>query len=195
MRSYRLVRAPPDVEVDPDGNLIGCSGERLSLGRIASGHRSAGGRFDGAFGVVAAVEAVSGDADRSSLSRREVGCVGSRQSCRGGCHRRRSSAPRRAGASACSATRHWSRHEHRRLRGKLGRRTGGYAGRRRWTAGTMRSSSPRGDPASRCRTRDPTPSQRWASWRLLGSERHPDRARRSLDVPAPDAARLDALSG
>ena len=69
------------VEVDPDGNLIGRSGESSDVW-VGSHLDSvpAGGRFDGTLGVVAAIEAVERRGCGSVVAFRgeEVGCVGSR---------------------------------------------------------------------------------------------------------------------
>jgi allantoate deiminase len=69
------------VDVDPDGNLVGRSGTRDDLwtgSHLDSVPR--GGRFDGALGVVAAIEAVERAGAGSVVVFRgeEVGCVGSR---------------------------------------------------------------------------------------------------------------------
>ena len=76
------------VDVDPDGNLVGRSGAR---GDVWTGSHldtvPQGGRFDGALGVVAGIEAVEGVGAGSVVVFRgeEVGCVGSRAfSARGG---------------------------------------------------------------------------------------------------------------
>ncbi|HLB04139.1 MAG TPA: Zn-dependent hydrolase, partial [Gaiellaceae bacterium] len=76
------------VNVDPDGNLVGRSGARADL--WTGSHLDTvpqGGRFDGALGVVAGIEAVEGVGAGSVVVFRgeEVGCVGSRAfSARGG---------------------------------------------------------------------------------------------------------------
>lgn len=79
------------VDVDPNGNLLG-RGERLQQS-VASGNEvwvgshldtvPRGGRFDGALGVVAAIEAVEQAGLGSVVAFRgeEVGCVGSRAMC------------------------------------------------------------------------------------------------------------------
>jgi acetylornithine deacetylase/succinyl-diaminopimelate desuccinylase-like protein len=69
------------VEVDADGNLLGRGGERPDL--WVGSHLDSvpqGGRFDGALGVVAAIEAVaaSGYGTVAVFRGEEVGCVGSR---------------------------------------------------------------------------------------------------------------------
>jgi acetylornithine deacetylase/succinyl-diaminopimelate desuccinylase-like protein len=75
------------VEVDPTGNLLGRSPTRPDVwvgSHLDSVPR--GGRFDGALGVVAALEAVE-SAERGSVVAfrgEEVGCVGSRALCGGG---------------------------------------------------------------------------------------------------------------
>jgi allantoate deiminase len=74
------------VEVDASGNLIGRSGERADVwvgSHLDSVPR--GGRFDGALGVVAALEAVEAAGRGSVVAFRgeEVGCVGSRALCDG----------------------------------------------------------------------------------------------------------------
>jgi acetylornithine deacetylase/succinyl-diaminopimelate desuccinylase-like protein len=70
-----------EVEVDPDGNLIGRSGRRDDV--WTGSHLDSvpqGGRFDGALGVVAAVEAVERARAGAVVVFRgeEVGCIGSR---------------------------------------------------------------------------------------------------------------------
>jgi len=75
------------VEVDRAGNLIGRSGERAEVwlgSHLDSVPR--GGRFDGALGVVAAIEAVDAAGRGTVVAFRgeEVGCVGSRAFCAGG---------------------------------------------------------------------------------------------------------------
>ncbi len=72
------------VEVDAAGNLIGRAGRRDDVwvgSHLDSVPR--GGRFDGALGVVAAIEAVVGSGAGSVVAFRgeEVGCVGSRALC------------------------------------------------------------------------------------------------------------------
>ncbi|MBM2822672.1 MAG: hypothetical protein HW413_1418 [Thermoleophilia bacterium] len=69
------------VEADPDGNLIGRSGESSDV--WVGSHLDtvpAGGRFDGALGVVAAIEAVESVGRGSVVAFRgeEIGWVGSR---------------------------------------------------------------------------------------------------------------------
>jgi acetylornithine deacetylase/succinyl-diaminopimelate desuccinylase-like protein len=75
------------VEVDPDGNLLGRSGERDDV--WVGSHVDTvpqGGRFDGALGVVAAIEAVERERCGSVVVFRgeEVGCVGSHDRVRSG---------------------------------------------------------------------------------------------------------------
>jgi allantoate deiminase len=74
------------VEADGAGNLIGRSSERAEVwigSHLDSVPR--GGRFDGALGVVAAIESVESVGRGSVVAFRgeEVGCVGSRALCRG----------------------------------------------------------------------------------------------------------------
>ncbi len=75
------------VEVDPDGNLLGRAGERGDVW-VGSHLDTApqGGRFDGALGVLAGLEAVEGVGRGSVVAFRgeEVGCVGSRALIRRG---------------------------------------------------------------------------------------------------------------
>ncbi|MBA2643590.1 MAG: M20/M25/M40 family metallo-hydrolase [Actinobacteria bacterium] len=73
------------VEVEPDGNLFGhVQGSELKTGPVWTGSHldtvPAGGRFDGALGVVAGIEAVEGAGVGSVVAFRgeEVGCIGSR---------------------------------------------------------------------------------------------------------------------
>jgi allantoate deiminase len=75
------------VEADGAGNLIGCSGERADV--WVGSHLDSvphGGRFDGALGVVAAIEAVESAGRGSIVAFRgeEVGCIGSRALCGAG---------------------------------------------------------------------------------------------------------------
>jgi acetylornithine deacetylase/succinyl-diaminopimelate desuccinylase-like protein len=75
------------VEVDAAGNLVGRSNERSDV--WLGSHLDSvpqGGRFDGALGVVAALEAVE-STDRGSVVAfrgEEVGCIGSRALCGAG---------------------------------------------------------------------------------------------------------------
>jgi acetylornithine deacetylase/succinyl-diaminopimelate desuccinylase-like protein len=77
-----------DVERDADGNLVGClHGRRPELPEVWTGSHldsvPEGGRFDGALGVVAGIEAVEqvGRSERTlgvvSFRGEEVGCLGS----------------------------------------------------------------------------------------------------------------------
>jgi acetylornithine deacetylase/succinyl-diaminopimelate desuccinylase-like protein len=79
-----MERAGLAVEVDRHGNLIGRSGERDDV--WTGSHLDTvpqGGKFDGALGVVAAIEAVERVRAGSAVAFRgeEVGCVGSRALC------------------------------------------------------------------------------------------------------------------
>jgi acetylornithine deacetylase/succinyl-diaminopimelate desuccinylase-like protein len=72
------------VETDAAGNLLGRSGERPDV--WVGSHLDTvpqGGRFDGALGVVAAIEAVGSARAGTAVAFRgeEVGCVGSRALC------------------------------------------------------------------------------------------------------------------
>jgi allantoate deiminase len=76
-----------EVEVDQDGNLVGRSGRRDEV--WTGSHLDTvpqGGRFDGALGVVAAIEAVerAGGGAVVVFRGEEVGCVGSRARAAGG---------------------------------------------------------------------------------------------------------------
>ena len=76
-----------EVEVDPAGNLFGRGGSRADV--WVGSHLDTvprGGRFDGALGVVAGIEAVSRASRGSVVAFRgeEVGCVGSRALCASG---------------------------------------------------------------------------------------------------------------
>jgi acetylornithine deacetylase/succinyl-diaminopimelate desuccinylase-like protein len=76
-----------EVEVDRSGNLLGRAGERPDV--WVGSHLDSvpdGGRFDGALGVVAGIEAVARVGRGSVVAFRgeEVGCVGSRALCGGG---------------------------------------------------------------------------------------------------------------
>jgi acetylornithine deacetylase/succinyl-diaminopimelate desuccinylase-like protein len=84
-----MAEAGLSVEVDPAGNLIGRrAGRRPELPEVWTGSHldtvPRGGRFDGALGVVAGLEAVSrlGDVERAvavvAFRDEERGCVGSR---------------------------------------------------------------------------------------------------------------------
>jgi acetylornithine deacetylase/succinyl-diaminopimelate desuccinylase-like protein len=69
-----------EVETDPDGNLLGRAGRRSDV--WVGSHLDTvpqGGRFDGALGVVAGIEAVESVGRGSAVAFRgeEVGCVGS----------------------------------------------------------------------------------------------------------------------
>jgi allantoate deiminase len=73
------------VEVDAHGNLLGRSGNRDDV--WVGSHLDTvprGGKFDGALGVVAAIEAVEQAGFGSAVAFRgeEVGCIGSRALCR-----------------------------------------------------------------------------------------------------------------
>ena len=73
--------------VDAAGNLVGRAGERPDV--WVGSHLDTvprGGRFDGALGVVAAIEAVESAGVGSVVAFRgeEVGCIGSRALCSGG---------------------------------------------------------------------------------------------------------------
>ncbi|HSI97081.1 MAG TPA: hypothetical protein VK926_01865, partial [Gaiellaceae bacterium] len=75
-----------ELEVDPAGNLVGRSAERSDL--WVGSHLDTvpqGGRYDGALGVVAGIEAVENSGCGSVVAFRgeEVGCVGSRARCGG----------------------------------------------------------------------------------------------------------------
>ncbi len=75
------------VEVDADGNLLGRSATRDDV--WVGSHLDTvprGGRFDGALGVVAAIEAVESTGAGSVVAFRgeEVGCIGSRALCAAG---------------------------------------------------------------------------------------------------------------
>ncbi len=76
-----LEEAGLEVAVDPDGNLVGRARERPDV--WVGSHLDTvpqGGRFDGALGVVAAIEAVERAGRGSVVAFRgeEVGCIGSR---------------------------------------------------------------------------------------------------------------------
>ena len=76
MREARL-----EVEIDPDGNLIGRAARRPEV--WVGSHLDSvphGGKFDGALGVVAAIEAVERAGAGAAVAFRgeEVGCIGSR---------------------------------------------------------------------------------------------------------------------
>lgn len=75
-----------DVEVDSSGNLLGHAAERQDV--WVGSHLDTvpqGGRFDGALGVIAGLEAVerTGRGTVVSFRGEEVGCVGSRARCAG----------------------------------------------------------------------------------------------------------------
>src|SRR3989442_954610 len=70
-----------EVEIDPDGNLIGRAARRPEV--WVGSHLDSvphGGKFDGALGVVAAIEAVERAGAGAAVAFRgeEVGCIGSR---------------------------------------------------------------------------------------------------------------------
>jgi acetylornithine deacetylase/succinyl-diaminopimelate desuccinylase-like protein len=82
-----LEEAGLEVAVDRNGNLLGRSGQAVDVwvgSHLDSVPR--GGRFDGALGVVAAIEAVESVGAGSVVAFRgeEVGCVGSRARCASG---------------------------------------------------------------------------------------------------------------
>ena len=87
LASAWLSEAGLRVEVDPHGNLFGRS-DRADDVWVGSHLDSVprGGRFDGALGVVAAIEAVTRVGSGSVVAFRgeEVGCVGSRALCASG---------------------------------------------------------------------------------------------------------------
>jgi acetylornithine deacetylase/succinyl-diaminopimelate desuccinylase-like protein len=79
-----MTEAGLEVETDAAGNLLGRSGERPDV--WVGSHLDTvpqGGRFDGALGVVAAIEAVESAGVGTAVAFRgeEVGCVGSRAMC------------------------------------------------------------------------------------------------------------------
>lgn len=85
LASSWLREAGLEVEVDSYGNLLGRSGRQPEV--WVGSHLDSvpqGGRFDGALGVVAAIEAVTGAGCGSVVAFRgeEVGCLGSRACCR-----------------------------------------------------------------------------------------------------------------
>jgi acetylornithine deacetylase/succinyl-diaminopimelate desuccinylase-like protein len=93
-----MVEAGLDLERDPDGNLIGrLTGRRPELPEVWTGSHldsvPEGGRFDGALGVVAGLEAVArlGQCERTlgvvSFRGEEVGALGSRAFCESGAAR------------------------------------------------------------------------------------------------------------
>jgi allantoate deiminase len=76
-----------EVDVDPSGNLLGRATDRADV--WAGSHLDTvpqGGKFDGALGVVAAIEAVErvGRGAVAAFRGEEVGCVGSRALVAGG---------------------------------------------------------------------------------------------------------------
>ncbi len=80
-----LREADLEVEVDAHGNLLGRSGQRGDV--WVGSHLDTvpqGGMFDGALGVVAAIEAVelAGCGSVVAFRGEEVGCIGSRALCR-----------------------------------------------------------------------------------------------------------------
>ena len=98
-----------EVEVDRHGNLFGHAGRSARDTSVWSGSHldtvPRGGRFDGALGVVAAIEAVERAGAGSVVVFRgeEVGCIGSRAlvAAGGSLAEGLSRAPRRAGPEAC----------------------------------------------------------------------------------------------
>lgn len=87
LASEWLEEAGLNVEVDAHGNLVGRSGATPDV--WVGSHLDTvprGGRFDGALGVVAAIEAVERARVGSVVVFRgeEVGCIGSRALCAGG---------------------------------------------------------------------------------------------------------------
>jgi len=193
------------VEVDLDGNLIGRSGESSDIW-VGSHLDSvpAGGRFDGTLGVVAAIEAVERTGCGSVVAFRgeEVGCVGSRALAeRGGSLPRAflelhvEQGPRLAAAdvSLGVVTRIVGY-----ARGELV--VEGRAGHAGTTPMGGRDDALVAAASELLRVRDSafaiedavaTVGQMDVS--PGGANVIPDRVRLSLDVRAPDAARLDAL--
>ncbi len=175
-------RSPPggcgrpglEVDVDPAGNLFGrLAGRSADLAEVWTGSHldsvPAGGRFDGALGVVAGLEAVEriGQQERTLRSSRSAdeegcrvpGCVGSRALCDA---MARPEAARRSSSCTSSRGRGSSRRAHRSpsSRGSSPTARGelvfeGRAGPRRDDAdgltGTTRSPRP---PSSCCALRD-----------------------------------------
>jgi hypothetical protein len=146
-----LEEAGLEVEVDPAGNLFGqAAGPVTGAGRVWTGSHldsvPQGGRFDGALGVVAAIEAV----ERAGLGTvvvfraEEVGCLGSWARV----ERAAISRPR---SSRCTSSRAlgWPRQVRRSGSSRassgtpearsLSRAVRAMPGRRRWRGGTMRS--------------------------------------------------------
>lgn len=193
------------VEVDPDGNLIGRSGESPDVW-VGSHLDSvpAGGRFDGTLGVVAAIEAVelTGYGSVVAFRGEEVGCVGSRALvARGGSLPRAflelhvEQGPRLAAADVSlgvvTSIVGYARGE-RVIEGRAG-----HAGT---TPMRGRDDALVAAAAEILRVRDSALAieDTVATVGQMdvfpgGANVIPDRVRLSLDVRAPDAARLDAL--
>jgi len=193
------------VEVDPDGNLIGRSGESSDIW-VGSHLDSvpAGGRFDGTLGVVAAIEAVERTGCGSVVAFRgeEVGCVGSRALvARGGSLPRAflelhvEQGPRLAAADVSLGV----------VTSIVGYARGelvieGRAGHAGTTPMAARDDALVAAAAEILRVRDSALAIEDAVATVGqmdvspgGANVIPDRVRLSLDVRAPDAARLDGL--
>ena len=193
------------VELDPDGNLIGRSGESSDIW-VGSHLDSvpAGGRFDGTLGVVAAIEAVERTGRGSVVAFRgeEVGCVGSRALvARGGSLPRAflelhvEQGPRLAAADVSLGV----------VTSIVGYARGelvieGRAGHAGTTPMAARDDALVTAAAEILRIRDTALATADGAATVGqvevspgGTNVIPDRVRLSLDVRAPDAARLDGL--
>ena len=169
-----LAAAGLDVEIDRHGNLFGRSSTRDDV--WVGSHLDTvpqGGRFDGALGVVAAIEAVErvGAGTVVAFRGEEVGCIGSRAlvAAGGPLPEGVSRAPCRAGPEACRRRR-TARRRHvdrglracgalpRRIRRPRGNHTHGRPRRCARRGGRADPRDPRcGAEASR------TPLRRWSS--------------------------------
>ena len=165
-----------------------------------------GGKFDGALGVVAAIEAVerAGRGTVAIFREEERGCVGSQRALveRGALPEaflelHIEQGPRLAAADAPLGIVTGDR----RLRPRRGRRSRarpGTPGRRRWSCATTRSSRrPRSIAAAarrrRRRSRTPCSTVGQIEAEPGGINVIPGRVRYSVDVRAPDQERLDRL--
>jgi allantoate deiminase len=192
------------VEIDSHGNLLGRSGRRDDV--WVGSHLDSvpeGGRFDGALGVVAAIEAVAqaGCGTVAAFRGEEVGCVGSRALCRYEevpsafleLHIEQGPTLERAGAPLGIVTGIVGyAHGELRFEGRAGHAgTTPMDGREDALVAAARAIGRIGDAARTIPEAVATVGQ--IDVEPGGANVIPSRARISVDARAPDAARLDAL--
>src|SRR5262245_2358755 len=192
------------VEIDSHGNLLGRSGRSDDV--WVGSHLDSvpeGGRFDGALGVVAAIEAVEQAGCGSVVAFRgeEVGCIGSRARCRFEevpttfleLHIEQGPTLERAGAPLGVVTGivGYARGELR-FEGRAGHAgTTPMAGREDALVSAARAIERIGDAARAIPEAVATVGQ--VDVEPGGANVIPSRVRISVDARAPDAERLDAL--